>query len=96
MPKQKKNKKIYGSIIDDSVYLLGIFGFFVFLPQLTKIWIEKNVTGVSVITWGGMTIGSILWVFYGIVHKQKPIIILNLLLTIVQGSIVLGVLLFSK
>lgn len=80
------------SIIDRSIYIVGIFAVAANIPQLMNIWVEKNTTGVSIVSWSGFLIGSMFWFWYGVVHKEAPIIFLNSLLIIVQGIIVLGLL----
>jgi uncharacterized protein with PQ loop repeat len=65
------------------------------IPQLTTIWIDKHVSGVSVITWIGFLLGSSFWLCYGVVHKEKPIILTNGLYVIIQFFIVLGLFLYG-
>lgn len=96
MPKLKtRPKSLFQFFIDKAVYFIGIFGVLIYIPQLTKIWIGKNVTGVSLVSWVGITIGSIIWFSYGIIHKQKPLIVVNFLLAVIQFIIVLGIYLYG-
>jgi len=78
------------AIMDKSVYIFAFFGIFANIPQLTKIWIDKSIGGVSIITWIGFLFGSLFWLCYGIIHKEKPIIISNGLYVVIQFLIVLG------
>jgi len=80
--------------IDQSIYLVGILGPILTVPQLTKIWVEKSAVGVSLITWLAYLIGAIFWLFYGIVHKAKPIIFTYVLFTLVNILVVIGVLIY--
>lgn len=93
MSQRKKFSLAY--LIDKVIYLVGVFGVAVYIPQLLKIWTEKNVSGLSLLSWMGITTGSVIWLLYGIAHKQKPIIIINFFLTIIQLSIVAGIIYFS-
>jgi uncharacterized protein with PQ loop repeat len=94
--KKTSRKKSGGSFwVDKAIYIVGIGGVFVFLPQLLKVWDSKNVAGLSLVSWVGMAIGSLIWVAYGLIHKQKPIIFINISLAIMQGLIVLGIILYS-
>jgi uncharacterized protein with PQ loop repeat len=45
------------------------------LPQIYKILLFRDASGVSPLTWGLYFIFSIPWLAYGIVHQEKPIII---------------------
>jgi len=92
--KQKKEKHTHGfdikRFMDKLVYISTFFGVVANIPQLTEIWIHKRIEGVSVITWIGFLLGSSFWLLYGIIHKEKPIIITNGLFVTIQFFIVLG------
>ena len=81
------------SIMDKLVYASALFGVVANIPQLAKIWIDKAVNGVSIITWIGFLLGSLFWMMYGIIHREKPIIVTNGLYVAIQFLIVLGLLL---
>jgi len=53
----------------------SVIGPFSAIPQVVEIWLGKNATGVSVTSWLLYIVLAIIWLFYGIVHKEKPIII---------------------
>lgn len=94
-PHLGKNKKKLGWYVDHVIYIAGFFAVAVYIPQLLKVWTEKNVESLSLLTWMGFVIGSVFWILYGIVHKQKPIIFINTCLATVQAVILLGIILFS-
>lgn len=81
--------------IDKGVYTAGLLGVIVILPQIMTIWIDKNITGVSMPTWIGFLLGSSFWLFYGLIHKEKPIIYTNLVVIMADLMVVAG-LLFVK
>lgn len=85
-PKKEKH------FIDLLVYPMAVIAPIMTLPQLSEIWIKRHVAGVSVITWLAYGLGAGLWAIYGIVHKEKPIILINIILLVLQLSIVAGVL----
>lgn len=81
--------------MDKAIYVVGIAGPIMTLPQVMKIWVEKNATGVSLISWASYLIFAVFWLVYGIMHKEKPIILtfsgwLILELLIVAGILVYG------
>src|SRR3989344_9687617 len=49
------------------------------LPQIFNIIISKQAGSISALTWSLYAIFNIPWVFYGFVHKEKPIIIMHIL-----------------
>lgn len=77
-----------------------VYGASIFVPAMTalqaaKIWFEKDAEGISIITWAGFALANIVWLLYGIVHKEKPIIFMYIFLFIFNISIVIGTLLYG-
>ena len=91
-PSSNKFKRFY----DKFIYIIVILCPILNLPQLFKIWIDKDASGVSIFSWVGFTLISICWFIYGILHKDKHIIIMNLALVVVQTFILLLVYLYSE
>lgn len=90
--RKKYNNKLIKSLMDHSVYAITIIAVLGNVPQLIKVWFEGNNSGVSVITWAGFLFGSVFWLIYGLVHEEKPIIVANFFLIIVQSFIIIGLL----
>ena len=65
------------------------------LPQLIKILDTKDASGVSLTSWIGFSIFSLVWLIYGLVHKEKPIIFMNFALLIVQSLIAIGTFIYE-
>lgn len=80
--------------LDRLVLILAFIMPIVELPQLIKIFAEKTAEGVSLSTWSFFVLCGIPWLIYGIVHKEKPIVILYLLWIIIDSAIVIGILLY--
>jgi len=55
----------------------GIFTSISLLPQVIKILKEKRVEDLSVTMFVILTIGLSLWIAYGIIKKDMPIVITN-------------------
>ncbi len=90
-PSKNKLKRF----IDKSVYVVGAFGLLMTLPQITLIWIDKNAAGVSAGSWAAFMIVATFWLFYGILHKEKPIIVVNSVNIVLNAVIVVGTLLYG-
>ena len=71
---------------------VALIGPLVTLPQLVEIWSRGADAGVSIITWAGYLALSVFWLSYGIMHKEKPIIIANVLYFVINLIIVIGLL----
>lgn len=81
--------------MDRLIYLMTPLTVLIFVPQLLKIWNEKNAVGLSLVSWVGMLIGSVFWLLYGFVHKEKPMIVVNIAIGTIQLLIVTGILLYG-
>ena len=88
-----KNK--WKRLMDRLILVVGILGPVMTIPQLMKIYIERNAAGISVITYSSYFILDFFWLAYGIIHKEKPIILtfaawilLNIL--IIAGTLMYG------
>ena len=82
-------------IVDGLIYAGGILGPLVTLPQLVAIWSEKSAANVSLVSWGGYLIGMFVWMAYGILHKEKPIIFTSASWAAVDLFIVIGILVYG-
>jgi len=71
-------------VVDKLIYFVVIIVPLMTVPQVTKVWIDKNVQGISIIAWSTYTIASLFWVIYGVMHKEKPIIVTSSLLFILD------------
>jgi len=47
------------------------------IPQIIKVWKTKKVKQISLLTFGVLTFGIAIWVVYGILKKDLPIILTN-------------------
>lgn len=90
--RSKSNKK---GFFDYAIYPIAIFSSIVTLPQLAKVWIDHDVAGISLLTWGAYTLLAGLWFLYGIFKKQMPLIVGNLLICVLDALIVIGILMYS-
>jgi uncharacterized protein with PQ loop repeat len=73
---------------------MGVISPLMTLPQVLEIWETKSATGTSPLTWGTYFFSSIIWLIYGIVHKEKPIIVSNSFYIIVVFFILAGIVIF--
>jgi uncharacterized protein with PQ loop repeat len=79
------------NMMDKMIYVVGIMGPIMAIPQLFMIWVEKNTLGVSPITWSAFLVIGIFWLSYGVVHKAKPIITTYIGWIIMDTLIVIGI-----
>lgn len=91
MPAKTKFKRF----LDKMIYVIAILGPAAVLPQLMKIWLGKVVDGVAIETWSIALVISFFWLAYGLVHKEKPIIIAQFLYIILHVSVISGIIMYS-
>lgn len=63
------------------------------LPQIIKVFVNKDASGVSALTWGLYVLFEAIWVFYGLAIKNRPIVITNTLWILMDSAVVVGTLL---
>jgi uncharacterized protein with PQ loop repeat len=78
--------------LDGLAYAVSILGPFATVPQVLQIWVEKNASGVSLISWSSYLLFGIILIIYSVVHKVKPLIIMYSLNIILNTLVVLGIL----
>jgi uncharacterized protein with PQ loop repeat len=80
--------------LDRIIYVVGILSPVLTIPQLLKIWIGQDVSGISFISWSWYLIASIVWLMYSIAHREKPLIISSVLWIIIEVFIVIGLIIY--
>ncbi len=81
--------------LDKAIYFVAVFGVLLTIPQVWKIWVDKNAAGVSAISWSAYLVTACFWLAYGISHKEKPIIFTNILWIIFEIMIITGTVIYG-
>ncbi len=81
--------------IDRSAYGIGIIGPIMTLPQVIKIWVGKNAAGLALISWCTYLVVAIFWLTYGMMHKEKPLILMYTSWIIMHILIITGIILYG-
>lgn len=94
--KQKpKNQDSFKRALDIVVTILGMASVLAIVPQALEIWVEKDAAQVSLITWAYFTMYVIVMLMYGLVHKEKPIIMTYSTNVIIYVIVVTGIVLYN-
>ena len=80
------------SIVDKGIYVIAALGPLSAFDQVWQIWATGNKSGVSLVMWLSWIPGAIFWLTYGLLHRDKPIILTQTLWLIMQIAIVSGLL----
>ncbi|MBD3261904.1 MAG: hypothetical protein GF334_09610 [Candidatus Altiarchaeales archaeon] len=90
----KKKPSLFNNTIEKLAYVAGVASPVVTLPQLFQIWITHDASGISLITWISYLLIVTIMTLYGIVHKEKPLIIMYGSLIIIDLLIIIGAILY--
>ena len=67
----------------------GILCTFSFIPQVVKIIRTKHTKDLSLITFSALSLGVFLWLIYGLMIKEFPVIAANAVTLILSLTIVM-------
>lgn len=76
-------------IIDSLAYFVAIAGNAAVIPQIIKAWQDK-APGLAVLTWAFFIGIGLIWLAYAIVHKQKPLIMAQIISISCNLAVVVG------
>jgi uncharacterized protein with PQ loop repeat len=77
-------------ILDKSMFVIGLIGPFMMIPQILKVHIEKNASSIAISSWILFLFVALSWTIYGLSHKEKVIIISNIAWVISYILIIIG------
>ena len=69
--------------------IAGILCTFSFIPQVVKIIKTKHTKDLSLITFSALSLGVFLWLIYGLMIKEFPVIAANAVTLILSLTIVM-------
>ena len=81
-------------MLDHITFVVGIIGPFTVVPQIYTIFVNHSTDGVSLISWALIFTVTLPWVFYGLAHRDRSIIVSFTLWEIMNALVVLGILLY--
>lgn len=59
-----------------------------FLPQVIKTWKSKSARDLSIVMFSVFCLGTVLWLIYGIIIQQLPIILANAVTLALAGLLI--------
>lgn len=77
---------------DKFMYIVAFIAPVMTIPQFLDVWVHHQTQGVSLATWSAYALGSALWLVYGALHKDKILVLGNILIVGLDAAIVVGVL----
>jgi uncharacterized protein with PQ loop repeat len=83
------------SRFDYLIYVAAVGAPIALFPQVLNIFITHDVSSLSLPTWALLGVFNILWIIYGLAHRDAPIYFTNFLLALLNGAVVIGILMYS-
>jgi uncharacterized protein with PQ loop repeat len=77
--------------LEKSVRALSVFTLLMTVPQVVAVWVDRDVGGVSVLSWGAYLISACLWFVYGLQKRDKTIYLACVGWVLLDAAIVAGV-----
>ena len=68
-------------------YVAGFLTTLAFVPQVLHIWRTRSARDISLHTFSAFTVGIFLWLVYGILKSEWPIVISNGITFVLAGAI---------
>lgn len=81
--------------VDKLMFAIAVLGPVVTLPQLFQILETKDVKGLSFFTWSMWSFFSLVWLVYGMLHKDLPLIVSQALYLAINTAIVFAILAYA-
>lgn len=82
--------------LNKAIMLVAVIEPLTTLPQIVDVFVKKDVSGVSVLTWGLYAFFEAIWVIYGLAIKNRPIVVTNTLWIAMDLLVVIGVLIHQS
>lgn len=88
---EKRKKEGNADTFDHVMIVVGLIGPLSLIPQVFTVWAGKT-EGISLLSWVLLVAVSLMWAMYGIARHSKALIVANALATVLNLSVVIGVL----
>ena len=67
-----------------------------FVPQVWRTWKTRDVSGFSLPTYLIITVGLALWLVYGVLRGDLPLIVANAVMVVLTGAITVMKIVFGS
>jgi uncharacterized protein with PQ loop repeat len=81
-------------LFDTLMYAVALFAPLALVPQVIHIYTEKTTAGLVPYTWMIFIVGHILWIIYGTLHREVPLIISHAAVMCLNIAILVGIYLY--
>lgn len=88
----KDGKAGSGGWLEKVLPALSLFTMAMTVPQVWAVWVEKNTSGVSLLSWGAYLVSALLWFFHGLRKRDPTIWVACIGWIALDAAVVVGVL----
>lgn len=67
-----------------------------FAPQAWRIWRTRDVSGISLVTYLILTLGLVLWLIYGLLKGDLPLVVANSVMVVLTTAITCMKIMYGK
>jgi uncharacterized protein with PQ loop repeat len=78
--------------LDKVLPILSVFTMVMTVPQVWSVWVDGNVSGVSLLSWGAYLVSACLWFVHGLQRHDKTIWVACIGWVLLDAAVVAGVL----
>ena len=71
---------------------LSVFTMAMTVPQVWAVWVERETSGVSLLSWGAYLVSALLWFFDGLQKRDRTIWVACIGWILLDAAVVAGVL----
>lgn len=82
--------------LDGLGFVASVFTSSSFVPQVWRTWKTRDVSGISLPSYAIITFGLVLWLLYGVLRGDVPIIVANTIMVVLTGAIATMKIIFGK
>ena len=87
---KKSHSRRQRQLVDKLTLGAAIMGPLFTIPQVIKAYAPGDGGGISLTTWVAYDALSIIWIYYGIIHKERLIVVAQTLYLCAQTAVVIG------
>ncbi len=81
-------------LLDLAILAVAVIGPMANIPQIIQLYSSRDAGSLSIITWLFFVLFNLLWMLYGIAHKEKLIMTASISAVIFQIPIIIGILIY--
>lgn len=84
------------SILNSLVWIVSILNPISQIPQVYRVYKNQSAGDLALTTWVMLLITSIVWFWYGLIHKSKPIAFTNFCFIIINIFIIIAIIMWGS